>query len=119
MIMGAVVGILMACVTASAQATVILDCAAPPYYLSFVLTLDHVAQTFSLHRDSSLLASGKVQELKTFELKWTNATAPTGNSLKIMTHVPPGLDITGQADGATGSLQVNGEKRDFVCYWNQ
>ena len=111
------IGIVMALFAASAQATAMLDCAAPPYYLSFVVDPGHGAQSFSFHQGAQLLAAGDMKEIKTFELKWPNRTVAAGNTLKIEAQFSPTLKISGQADGDKGKLLVNGTPHDLQCYW--
>lgn len=111
------VGILMVLFAGSAQATAILDCAAPPYYLSFVVSLEHVAQSFTFHQGSQILASGNIKELKVFELKFPSPNATAGNYLKIETRFSANLEISGQAESEKGTLLVNGKRYDLQCYW--
>lgn len=107
----------MALFAASAQATATLDCAAPPYYLTFVVSSEHGTKSFSFHRGSQLLASGNSAGLQLFELKWPNRSVSDGNHLKIAAHFPANLEISGEADGDKGKLLVNGKGYDLQCYW--
>lgn len=110
-------GLILMAVAAAAQATTTLECRAPPYHVSLVVSNDYGVLTVSIFGGSGELAQLGATKLDVIDLRWPNTVSAAGNRLTFAGRFRPDLDVRGHVEADAGRLVINGATYAFTCDW--